>query len=260
MKFEEGPQVRIVGNVEEKEKLELAEKQSELLLNPDAHIDQYGPNARENQARFEYLKTEIEKRIIDIANEESNDFLIGYGLKPFDVPEFAIHMVHESDLKKHKNSTRHYASTQEMAIYLNTDSARLNKVAFATAVFHEILHLKSYIALEANAGKEKPKMTGFRSGLQVSSTQANIEKNAGYHEHFRGLNEAVTSDLEKEFMLKVVFNPEKKEFEEEQKWMNSTIAMEAREKISQKEKGFILDISISITLLYIIFLIINQLF
>ena len=103
MKFEEGPQIRIVGNIDEKEKTELAEKYSERLLDPDAHINQYGPDAPEMKTRTEYPKTEIERKIIEIANEESNDFLIGYGLKPFDVPEFVIHIVHESDLIKFKN-------------------------------------------------------------------------------------------------------------------------------------------------------------
>ena len=66
-----------------------------------------------------------------------------------------------------------------------------SNIGFMLVVFHEMLHFKSYNALQVT-NTEDPELQNYRSGLQIDKRDFSAS-------HFSGINEAVTEELTKRF-------------------------------------------------------------
>jgi hypothetical protein len=73
------------------------------------------------------------------------------------------------------------------------------KILFMKKVFHEMIHFKSYNALQVTSG-DRPELDEYRVGLAVHTRNGEIK-------YFVNLNEAVTEELAKRFSGKLLNNP-----------------------------------------------------
>ncbi|MCX6740963.1 MAG: hypothetical protein NTY61_01005 [Candidatus Parcubacteria bacterium] len=72
-------------------------------------------------------------------------------------------------------------------------------MVFGCAVFHEMMHLKSHLTLQVDKSDDGgATKTPYREGLIIKPAQRRIAQNK-YHEHFRGLNDALVASQEKIF-------------------------------------------------------------
>ncbi len=75
----------------------------------------------------------------------------------------------------------------------------VSKMAFMKTLFHELVHFKSYNAVQVTTGKDRESME-YRTGLSTITRD-------GKKEHLLNLNEAVTEELTKRYVLKLFEHP-----------------------------------------------------
>jgi hypothetical protein len=165
----------------------------------------------------ELLKAEIEKTSVDIetinlANTITNDLLVEYGLKPFDLKENNVHIIGEDIYKKFagglKNMNACYSSVNQ-AIFVKHSENEPN-MENVGKILHEAIHFKGYQSdqifeffdKDSKNPKDRIIYSGlFREGLKVASNMRRIEENdEPFSVKFKGLNEAVVVELEKKLL------------------------------------------------------------
>jgi hypothetical protein len=176
---------RVVGNIPEAEKKQILRDMGE----------------RFNDQTFEDLKDkEREKRseelqIIGLANEVTNEVRRKYGLEDIDIPSDNIHVI-DQEAWPPEEKGRAFHNSMFQAVLLREEQA---KTVFLETVFHEMIHFKSYNALQVSSG-ENPELDEYRLGL-IIHTRDGKEKN------FTNLNEAVTEEVTKRYVPKLFNNP-----------------------------------------------------
>lgn len=230
-KFE--PKPKIVGAAPEKTKEAVQEKFHRYFY--EDHLIDIPEEAKKELKALEYEKTSQEKELIFAADNELNDLMEKLGVPSFDVPLKNIHILPPALYKKtHKmagdcNAITYYP---ERAVLINAKVFKSDPLYFGSEIFHEMFHLKGYFALEVEKEEKKDAETigFFRAGLAVYSAIKKDKENKE-HEHFKGLEEAVTAEMQKRYFRKLVEHPilkkEKEQFESEE-------AKKMKEKISQK--------------------------
>ncbi len=237
-KKEEGPEVRVVGGVSEEGKEQVKKETKELL--GEKHLEHLSEERRRKLEALEYPKTEEEKELISFANKKINELMEKSGISSYDIPEANIHIL-PPDLYKEIDSDKRRTATsfpEDQVMFLNANFMRNNPVLFGGVVFHELMHLKSHLTLEAEEeaetkedGEKKIKKTEFRSGLEVEASQK-FRSRGKYHEHFCGLNEALISSQEKAFyegMMKLPL------FAKERERLVSPEVQEIKKRITKKD-------------------------
>lgn len=191
------PEPRILGSASS----EIKEKMKKSILDNfgEAHYDQLTEKEQEIIKSKEKPKEQYELAAIESSNKITNKLLEEFGLVEFDIPAQNIHILPEEIYKEAIREPSIAAATKqrEQVIILNADAITrpLDRV---TTIFHEMVHLKNYISLEAAEG-----LRGLRrSGLNIYTTEAKEEKTGGFNA-FRGLNEAVVSEMEKMYSLEL---------------------------------------------------------
>lgn len=123
------------------------------------------------------------------------------GVEPIDIPAENFHIVPPELYKRISDDDGMNAITfiMRQAIFFNARHFRDNPVNFGAVVFHELLHLKSFLAVEVNEEGDEINATTYRSGVSVRALQR-YGYHGKYHHHFWGLNEAIVAEF-------VVFNP-----------------------------------------------------
>jgi len=228
----ERPKPIVVGSGSEEKKKELQEK---ILDNfGEKHYDQIPKDKRKILEALEYEKKPYEKLTINKANEITNNLLIEFGLKQFDIPEQNIHIVPGKLFKEVNSSPYKVATTfqDRQLIALNADEL-INPLNRASTIFHEITHLKNFLSLEAYKDSSK----SYRSGLKISAT-AKKEDQIGFFIAFSGLNEAIVSEIEKRYSPQLLDGNEV--LQKELIVQNSKEVQEKKEKIA-KERGKNID-------------------
>ena len=137
-------------------------------------------------------------QIISLVNKATNEIRESYGLENFDIPPENIHIVFEKAwlrLEKDNESVALYSPMMQ-GILMREQPA---KIVFAEKLFHEMLHFKSYNALQVT-NSENPELDGYRIGLIVYTRD-------GKKTYFRNLNEAVDVEMVKRFIVKLSNNP-----------------------------------------------------
>src|ERR1039458_6455727 len=139
------------------------------------------------------LKAEREKipeeiHIIDYVNRSTDELRRGYGLPEFRVPPENIHVVPAEEWPR-RGSDAMFSPMHQAVVLSDTDV----KVMFAKKVFHELIHFKSYGALQFH--KEKDEVSEYRCGLVVRPRGDTTGR------FFVALNEGVTEELTKRLLL-----------------------------------------------------------
>jgi len=175
---------RVVGNISEAEKEQILRDKGERF--DDQSFEDLKGKERE--------KTPEELQIISLANETTNEIRQRYGLEDFDIPPENIHVITEEAWPREKSTAFFNSMLQGVAM-----REKLSNVAFMKTVFHEMLHFKSYNAAQVPDG-ENPELDEYRLGLTVCTRD-------GKERYFVNLNEAVTEEMTKRFMKKLLTNP-----------------------------------------------------
>lgn len=146
-------------------------------------------------------KTSEELQIISIVNDVTNQILKKYDLEKFDIPPENIHVMKRSivlkiyeflSLSKQKGT---FNQDREMAKIVDPAS----KMDFANNLLHEMIHFKSYNAIQREMD-EKECLGSYRVGLEVVSRD-------GKNLYFNFLNEAVTEELTLRTLPQIVEQP-----------------------------------------------------
>lgn len=136
--------------------------------------------------KIEKDKTPEDKIIIELVNEATDEVLGKYGIEGFVVPENNIHIINEKDWPDDRGSAFYNSMAQSVAV-----REAPAKIVFLKKLFHEMLHFKSYNALQVTTGDDS-KIDQYRVGLTVVTRD-------GERQYFKFLNEAVTEELTKRF-------------------------------------------------------------
>lgn len=190
---------RVVGNLPEVEKVR-------ILHEKGARFDN---QVFDNLKGKERPKSPEELEIIDLANKATNELRQKYGLEDFDIPARNIHVVKDKDWPDDEKGNAFYTPMSQAVIAREAPS----KIAFLKKIYHEMLHFKSYNALQMITD-EKSELDTYRTGLTVTTRD-------GSQTYFTNLNEAVTEEMTKRFTSQLFGNPL---FEDETKQTNDVIS------------------------------------
>ena len=175
---------RVVGNVSETEKGQILQEKGE----------RFDDQVFESLKGKEREKTPDELEIISLANGATNEVRQKYGLENFDIPPENIHVITEEAWPREKGVAFYNSMLQGIAT-----REQPAKIVFMKKVFHEMLHFKSYNALQVTTG-ENPELDEYRVGLTVHTRD-------GKSMYFVNLNEAVTEEMTKRFAANFFDNP-----------------------------------------------------
>ncbi len=229
--MEKAPEFRIVGNASEDAKEQARQEIEKALFN---HHETLTTEEIEKLEKLEYPKMKVEKSLIDFANAETNKLLKEYGLSYYNIPEGNYHIVppdlYNEIARKYSNSSATAFYTRQ-GIFFNAGLFRANPLYFASSVFHETLHLKGHFSLEVEERNGEVIKTPYREGVSVRPSQK-LGNSGKYHEHFRGLHEAIVSTQQKKELPKILGLPV---FADEKERLNSDGAKSIRKKVAEAE-------------------------
>lgn len=174
---------RVVGQVSEDEKNEILQDSR----------DQFSNQCFQELADKEREKTPTEVAIINLANQYTNEIRNKYGLSDFDIPAKNIHVI-KKDKWPRENEDALYNSMMQ-AVALKENSAN---IVFMKKIVHEMLHFKSYNAMQALYNNEGD-IGEYRTGLTVTDR-------SGENIYFRNLDEAVVEETTRNILAKLVDN------------------------------------------------------
>lgn len=177
---------RVVGKISEEEKTEILERKAETFN--DQYFEELEGKERE--------KTLEELEIIDLVNRATNEVLQEYGGESFDIPAENIHIILEEMWPDKESKSSAFYNTIKQAVAVRDQPA---KVVFLKKLFHELLHFKSYKSLQVT-DNDQPHLRSYRVGLSVVSRD-------GEKMYLNIINEAVTEELNKRFVIKLLNNP-----------------------------------------------------
>ena len=231
----ERPEPVIVGpaSVEKKEEY----KQTILGRFGEHHYDQIANDKKQLFESLEYQKKPYEKLAIEEANEITNSIISDFGLRPFDISERNIHIVPDKLYKEIEgDSSKRAVTIQELQMIILNAERIVYPVERASTIFHEIIHLKTFLSIEAHED-----LYGVRRcGLEMSSSRKKEEK-TGFFIAFSGLNEAVVSEIQKRYFPELL---RKNQFlVDEYNWGMSEEARVLKEEKAKEEKADISEIA-----------------
>ena len=131
-------------------------------------------------------KTERERRIVALVDGETNALRRKYGLPDLEVPAENFHLIPAASWDT-SNGTAYYSGREQAVAMRETTS----DLGFAKKVFHEMIHFKSYGAVQRKMDTEK--FSEYRTGLVIHGRRGDAT-------YFRAINEAVTEELTKRAM------------------------------------------------------------
>lgn len=171
---------RVVGNIPETEKEKILQEEGE----------RFDDQIFEELKGKERKKTSEELQIISIVNEATNEIRQSYGMENFDIPPKNVHIIAEEAWPMEKSVAFYNSMFQGIAL-----REQPAKIVFMEKVFHEMLHFKSYNALQITT-EENPELNEYRVGLTVHARNGKMM-------YFVNLNEAVTEEMTKKFAAKL---------------------------------------------------------
>ncbi len=174
---------RVVGKFPGEDKKEILQEAGEI----------FSEQSFENMEKIERGKTSRELEIISLANKATNELRTKYDLDKFDIPAKNIHII-QKEFWSDEKSTAHFASMCQ-GIALCEQSAG---IVFMEKIFHEMLHFKSYNALQI-IKEGNSELGEYRVGLTMHSRD-----NKEFY--FVNINEAVTEEMTRIFIRKLSEN------------------------------------------------------
>lgn len=163
----------------------------------EGSLQYFGKRFKEQkfEAKIEREKTKEEIEMISMANVLTNETRRKYGLDDFNIPPENIHIIKKeywNKVEKNSNLVGHYTPISQ-DIDILEDNLKMN---FMHNLIHELLHFKSYQALRIS-NDEFSNIEIFRAGLVVNK----LEKKGGSRKIFSNLNEAVTEETTRRFVI-----------------------------------------------------------
>jgi len=226
--MKKGPEFRMVGGASP-EKKEKAKQELEKAFFD--HIESLPKEVQEKIEKLEYPKSEKEIALIDFANQETSRLMEEVGVEPHDIPLDNYHIIppelYEKEFGRRSSAVAH---GRRQAIAFNAENFRDNPILLGMAAIHETLHLKAQMSFEIEESKDGKNTTPYREGVTVRSSQLKAAQ-GNYHEHFRGLHEAIVSEAEKRLLVKLL---DQRELAEEKKWLMSDEAGDLIKKLSDE--------------------------
>ena len=243
-KFERPP-IPVFGSVDslfpEEEKQKVSEEFGGKFS--EGEFTELSDKALEDIKTQEYDKRPYELEFIEKSSEITNRLREKYGLAGFDLSPRNIHILPPELFKKIYNNSSAVANHDpyRQVITANSDGLRYqdNRVSEASSIFHETIHLKSYVSLDIDQKEDKKRRSIRRLGLTISEGYDKADKDEWY-ESFRGLNEAVVSELEQRYADEVAQASSDPETQDEIKWLASKEALELKKK-AVENKSFTED-------------------
>lgn len=182
---------RVVGNAPQKKKEQIL-KEIEKNFNEQSY---------KSLKSFEREKSAEEVEIINLANELTNQLRRSYGLNDFNVPLKNIHVIPDFFWPRSAVGEAMYIPTMQAVFIMdNSDMNKSKKVYFFKRIIHEILHFKSYNALQTINTGAKDLLDEYRMGLIVKSRKGDVV-------YFSNFNEAVTEEMTKRIIINFFSNP-----------------------------------------------------
>jgi hypothetical protein len=214
MNIEKGPNFKVAGNVEKwNEKFIVGEMKKKLY---EGHLLNLSEQEREEFLKNELPKTSEEIKFIRMANEETNKIMKKLGVSPYDIPEKNVHMLKNEFFQKFATKESHIPATVKpnlQAVLCNVGEVRKDRLLSAIMIFHEFVHMKSYLAydtkveIDEKRNAKKIRTHTYREGIGVNSPMKKNDEGKG-RELFWGLNEAITSHEEKIYLKKLLDDPQ----------------------------------------------------
>ena len=227
--MENGPQIRTIGNASERQKEQSKNILKERLF---SHFDSLLQRDRDELQRFEYPKSETVVALIDFANKETSRLMEEINIEPYDVPVENYHIVLEEFYKRVVgNNSNAIAHTSEQGMLFNGRKFEGNHVHFGAVAIHETLHLKAHLSLEVSETNGTVSTSNYRRGVKVGSLQEHSDVGM-YHEHFKGLDEAIVATQEKKSLERLLEVPQ---LTKEKEWMLSDSAKQLKKELSAQK-------------------------
>ena len=192
---------KVVGKVSEEEKKKIFDTFKTRFETTDI------PKLKE----LEREKTPEERQMLREINEATNAIRRKFGLEDFDIPEENIHVIPKENWATEGETA---VSLPELQTILLRERER--GIHFAESAFHEAIHFKSYNAVQKLTDCDK--VVSYRHGLRIwprSQEKRNSLPSGDPLSYFADLNEAVTEELTRQYIMIQKENPlYKKDFDE----------------------------------------------
>ena len=167
---------------------------SEIRTHIDNLLDQQGATFIEG---YELKKTDREKEIIEFVSGEADRILKELGRKnPSEITQTNIHILKEGgtlDFTEGRLETGSHA-TKFGSVLVDRS---VSEVQFALVLFHELIHMKVYKALQVLYREDGISLEEYKSGFSVTDRN-------GEDKYFSFLDEAVTGYLTQNFLNEVL--------------------------------------------------------
>jgi hypothetical protein len=225
------PNVRFVGNASAESREKVTNELRSYLFE---HFTALSPEQKALFEKLEYPKTQKEVALIDFANRETSRLMSEAGIEPYDVPTANFHLVPSEFYRKEVGAgSDAAASVLDQWILFNAERVRTKTVLFGFTSFHELLHLKAHPTIEVREeGEDKIRQSVYRFGVSVRALQQH-SRNKAWHEHFRGLHEAIVAQAEVEYLPRLLQIPD---LADEKAWLESDEADQLRKKVSEERR------------------------
>lgn len=183
-------------------------------------------------APYELEKTERDSAIIHLADQTVARYLAEHGRqKNIVVPLKNVHVLHDGGVVAYTEGRTDVAAQSPTLGSVIVDRVK-SDMQFTLIVFHELFHMKSYVALQIThaARPEERDFQEYRLGIRIKSRD-------GTQEYFVDLDEAIVAFMTQRFYEEIVsrdpmfedertsatFSPPKNSREEERQQLNEII-------------------------------------
>lgn len=182
---------RLVAEIPEEKKRDILEDLRNVFNNQSFIHDDILSREKE--------RTPEHEKMIALADQLTNELLQKYGLPDFQVPVDNVHVIYEKKWWRNTDFTGFYLS-QFQAVVVRDNKFKLT---FFKMLAHELLHMKSYNAMQLKQGfDDDTKVTSYRSGLETLARDIDDDDH-----YFKLINEAVIESLAIEIFSQAKTNP-----------------------------------------------------
>ncbi|MFA6565619.1 MAG: hypothetical protein WCT48_02655 [Candidatus Paceibacterota bacterium] len=185
---------RIVGNLSDEQKQAVFDRFKIRFETTDI--------AKINELEKE--KTSEEKQILAEINMATNALRKKFGLPDFDIPEENMHLIRKEEWAAEGDTGVCLPELQQILL-----RERERNIHFLDTAFHEAVHFKSYNAIQQLADCDET--ANYRHGLRIwprsTRSKEKPEPLPDGQSYFQDLNEAVTEELTRQYIMTQTENP-----------------------------------------------------
>jgi len=228
--MEKIPEIQTVGNASDEKKDQVKAEIKNLLIN---HLQSLSQKDIEQLKECEIQKSEGQIALITFVNTEVSRLAREFGLDSYDIPAENYHIIPSKLYKKVSNdSSNATAFYPKQGAVFEAESFQDNLLYFGAVALHETLHLKAFYSMEVNEEGKEVHKTSYREGVSIRALQRE-GYHGDYHEHFRGLHEAIVSRVERDSIARLLELPE---LAKEKEWLASEEANQLKQNLAKERE------------------------